>query len=507
MRATARVFWTLILGATALRLLLLAVTPIELLADEAHYWEWSRHPDLSYTTKGPGVAWLIWLGTTVVGDTAFGVRLLSPLLGGLAAWALGDLARRMTGSYQAAIWTVVLYLATLPFSFLHVVLTIDSPLFACWAVALNLGHRVLAPAGASLGTWALLGLVLAFGFVAKYAILLFVPGFLWHLIATRKQASRSRMPGLVVGTLCLLLGFVPVILWNAWNDWPTLTHLLGHLHVEGGDRPSKPWKPASSISDFLGWQLALLGPVLWLLWRGRHGAENTEAVDRKWLHRIAWPTLLFYGAVAIKTKVQANWTLPAYPSLLVATALWLSSMCLPETLRLRDAFRGTRIVLRIQIGLAVFAVAALFILPSLATSVESLRSLRPVARLSGHADGAAKLQAARDRVTAELGQPPFLITQRYTAASVMAFYLPDNPRVFCAQRAFGGRKTAYEYFDDTDLRLPELHGRPALVMGADLERWSRVVNGPAPEPIPGSEGIWLVRSWSGLSEEALQWLD
>ena len=32
-----------------------------LVADEAHYWEWSRRPDWSYYTKGPGVAWVIWL--------------------------------------------------------------------------------------------------------------------------------------------------------------------------------------------------------------------------------------------------------------------------------------------------------------------------------------------------------------------------------------------------------------------------------------------------------------
>ena len=33
--------------------------PLDLAPDEAHYWDWSRHPDWSYYSKGPLVALLI----------------------------------------------------------------------------------------------------------------------------------------------------------------------------------------------------------------------------------------------------------------------------------------------------------------------------------------------------------------------------------------------------------------------------------------------------------------
>ena len=33
--------------------------PLDLGPDEAHYWEWSRHLDLSYYSKGPMIAYLI----------------------------------------------------------------------------------------------------------------------------------------------------------------------------------------------------------------------------------------------------------------------------------------------------------------------------------------------------------------------------------------------------------------------------------------------------------------
>src|SRR5215210_5539626 len=50
----------LILAATAARAIyLLILCPYDLSPDEAHYWDWSRHLDWSYYSKGPLVAWII----------------------------------------------------------------------------------------------------------------------------------------------------------------------------------------------------------------------------------------------------------------------------------------------------------------------------------------------------------------------------------------------------------------------------------------------------------------
>ena len=51
---------TLILGAAAAHLgYMLHSCPLDLAPDEAHYWDWSRHLDWSYYSKGPLVAYLI----------------------------------------------------------------------------------------------------------------------------------------------------------------------------------------------------------------------------------------------------------------------------------------------------------------------------------------------------------------------------------------------------------------------------------------------------------------
>src|SRR2546422_6222814 len=83
---------TLILGAAALHLFYLAYhCPLDLAPDEAHYWDWSRHLDWSYYSKGPLVAWLVRLSCELfggwserlTGNLMFAVRLPAVLCGSL----------------------------------------------------------------------------------------------------------------------------------------------------------------------------------------------------------------------------------------------------------------------------------------------------------------------------------------------------------------------------------------------------------------------------------------
>src|SRR5205085_3106439 len=59
----------LVFASAILRLLYLANhCPLDLAPDEAHYWDWSRHLDWSYYSKGPLVAYLIRAGCAVAGS-------------------------------------------------------------------------------------------------------------------------------------------------------------------------------------------------------------------------------------------------------------------------------------------------------------------------------------------------------------------------------------------------------------------------------------------------------
>ena len=55
--------------------------PLDLAPDEAHYWQWSRHLDASYYSKGPLVAWLIRASCELLGDNVLAVRLPAVICG------------------------------------------------------------------------------------------------------------------------------------------------------------------------------------------------------------------------------------------------------------------------------------------------------------------------------------------------------------------------------------------------------------------------------------------
>src|SRR5436189_3014913 len=97
----------LIVGAAVLHVVYLATNcPLDLAPDEAHYWDWSRHLDWSYYSKGPLVAYLIRAGVEVAGpwsmahtgDLMFAIRLPAVVCGTSLLVALYVLAVQAFGS-------------------------------------------------------------------------------------------------------------------------------------------------------------------------------------------------------------------------------------------------------------------------------------------------------------------------------------------------------------------------------------------------------------------------
>src|SRR5262245_30331507 len=88
-----RLLTALLICAAAVARLVYLASPaaLDLAPDEAHYWDWSRHLDWSYYSKGPLVAWLIRAGCELagawsqqlVGSEMLAVRLPAVLCGGL----------------------------------------------------------------------------------------------------------------------------------------------------------------------------------------------------------------------------------------------------------------------------------------------------------------------------------------------------------------------------------------------------------------------------------------
>ena len=158
--------------AYAIMLRLLYAGTVELLPEEAYYWNYSRHLDYGYLDHPPMVAWLIRLGTAAFGQSQFGVRAGALCCGAVTSLFTYRLARNLAGENCAL--AALLLAQVLPFFFLSgLLMTPDAPLTAAWAAALYFLERALI--GGCRRAWWRAGLALGAGAVSKYSIGLLVP--------------------------------------------------------------------------------------------------------------------------------------------------------------------------------------------------------------------------------------------------------------------------------------------------------------------------------------------
>src|SRR5262245_5679595 len=170
----------LILGAAALHIVyLISDCPLDLVPDEAHYWDWSRHLDWSYYSKGPLVAWLIrascelagpW-SEHLIGSQMLAVRLPAVICGALLLTSLYVLTVRVYGRERWAIAVVALALTLPLIAAGSSLMTIDAPYTCAWGWALVFAHRAIFRPNR--WAWPLAGLVLGIGILAKYTMILF----------------------------------------------------------------------------------------------------------------------------------------------------------------------------------------------------------------------------------------------------------------------------------------------------------------------------------------------
>ena len=489
---------------------LIWLCPYDLAADEAQYWDWSRRLDLSYYSKGPGVAWAIAAGTHLLGSAEWAIRLPAALAAALAALAVGGMARAVSGgNTRAGLIGAALFCLAPVFHGTAQFMTIDSPFFMCWALATWVGWLLLHQpwtGTARLAGWCLLGVIVGAGFLCKYTMVLWIPGFAAYLALRRRGAAAPprRAIDLALGLLACAGTVSPVFVWNAQHGWPTVAHLLGQAKLPGGDLQAHThwhYNPLWTLG-YLATPLLVLGPPVAILiavaliraWRNRTAAPAGWAGARYALCCAA-PVLLLYLVASLTTDVELNWPVAGYIVLLAPAAYGLVTA-------------SSRLMRRLWHASVAFGIAACLVIsmgPAVAPALTWLggpAARRPLerllARVSGNRAFGRAVTDAAARLRAEQGQEPLLIASKYGTAALIAYYGAGRPRV-CSASSFltGGRESSYDYFPDTDLCAPALRGRTALLVGADLPTWRARLGFEQIEPAPEKVGFFVGTGYKG----------
>lgn len=545
-RKWTRATWLLLLAVTAARIIyLIAMCPIELAGDEAQYWDWSRRLDLSYYSKGPGIAWLIAVSTSLFGATEWSVRLPAVFCGTLTALLLAWWARRLARGVaagdertaaRAGFFAAALFMLPPVYQATSLLMTIDGPYVMCWVAAGVCAWRALEPdARLPIIWWALFGLALGVGFLFKYTILFLLVGLMLFIVIDRPRIARLGR-GMALAGAVFAIAALPVLIWNWRMGWPTVAHLLGHLGAKGGDRAdlaAEPWRydPMWTI-EMIGAQLGFVGPALVLLgvaaarWISAQG-EAMRSARRAGLFVAcaSAPVILFYFLLTFAFEGEANWPIAGYALLLAPAACVLAAeldryrtmvsewMALPERPKRGFLRRKPEALVQVlwhwSLGYGIVVSLGLVLLPAVAR-LPVIGRLVPMHRFSGWRETAAEVDRWREELRennpTSVGAP-IVIAHRYDAASRLAFYLRDRPPVFSAASFMGDRKSSYDYFTDTDLRRPDLHGRSAVLVGAGREAWAGAFrfNRIETQP-PGANGrvLHLGIEYGGPMERGLE---
>jgi undecaprenyl-diphosphatase len=399
-----------------INLLYVRYGPFDLAPDEAHYWEWSRRPALSYYSKGPVIAWLIGLTTWIGGNNVFSVRVLAPFFLAGSSLLMYGLTTTLSGNRLAGALSGLLMQITPLFAAFGVLMSIDSPFIFFWCLGLWTFWKALSEHKPAY-LYAV-GLIVGIGFMTKYTMLFFFLCSGMFLVLSREDRAWLKSFHTYGSLLLGLAAASPVILWNAANNWVTLKHTAGHAHIGDGFIVTPEY-----FADFVASQFGLITPLLFgliVFLLVRYRKEFPEfSRPGKYLLCFSLPVLLFFTAKSIQGKVEANWALSAYPALFSLASFYIVSR-----------WSGFMSRMRSLVILSIFIPALISILAHFPQVLNLPPKMDPTLRLTGW----KVLGRQSDVILKELSStgPAFILSDNYQVASELAFYMEGNPVTYCA---------------------------------------------------------------------------
>jgi len=486
--ATGKVKWdlwslALILASALFHLAYLWILcPIEISTDEAHYWDWSRHLDWSYYSKGPLVAWLIRvnceifgpLSESLTGSLMAGLRTSAVLFGAGLLLALHHLARISFASPKTGFVLVAVALTLPPIHVVSLLLTIDSPYCCIWACALVTARKaIFTPSGKDLPWWILTGSLVGMGILAKYTMVLFAGSLFLGLLTQPEWREKLSRKEPWLGATTAILFCAPILLWNMANGWVTFRH-VGNLAGVAKETPGIHWL---GPLRYLGGQAALL----LFFWFGAWAFSLVSGINRTpknpsryFLWIMSWPVFAVFLAFSPKTGGgEINWPITAYLSALPLVALiverWWDNNGRPEFRGLRT---GTRITGTLGVCLTLFMLYSSSTYPVLsflagksgANNPTPLRKFDPTCRLKGWRSLAAKMDSLV--LTEENTNPgrTILCGNRWSTTGILGFYCKNHPQAYCLGPVLGDRHSQYDFWENPFDNPDDFKGKTFIVV-------------------------------------------
>ncbi len=445
----------------------LASGKIELSEDEAYQWLWSKHLALSYYSKPPLIAYTQFLGTSIWGDNAFGVRFFSPLIAAVLAILLLRFLMKEV-NIRVGFALVLMTVAVPLLSVGATLMTIDPLSVLFWTAAMISGWWAVKTDSTKHWLWC--GLWMGLGFLSKYTSLFQLLSWAVFFALWKPARVQLRRPGLYLALLVNAVCAIPVLIWNSQNGWITVKHLENRAGLE------QVWKPTIKfLQDFVVSEAGLLNPIFFvaMIWAAivfwRRYRQNPLLI---YFFSMGAPLFLVYFAYTLRSRVQPNWIAPSVLPLLCLAAVYWEQ-------RWREGVQAVSRWLIAGVALGPVAVVLLHETNLIRKIVNRGLPVEkdPLTRVRGWKATAEVVEAQREKFSQE-GKPVFVIGSHYGITGLLSFYLPEARRVVQTQPIV--------YYESTDKPANQFYFWPgyATRKGENALYVREVKKNDVPEPLP-----------------------
>jgi dolichol-phosphate mannosyltransferase len=406
----------------------------QLIPDEAYYWQYAQHMDLSFYDHPPMVAWLIWLGTSILGHNEFGVRIGALLCGFVTMGYLYALTQNLYNKSTAI--RAVLILAIVPLGFgTGLLMTPDAPLLAAWAATLYYMERALVTGQQS--AWLGMGIAFGLGLLSKYILGLLGIAALVFVIIDPTARRWMKRPHPYLAALLATLLFSPVIIWNYQNDWVSFAFQSNRVLAD-----SYQFSVHYLIIHiiFLLTPIGFLAATLALFSTHKPGNQQLEA--RRLLFVQIFTGVPFFICFILSTfdAPRFHWTSPIWLAI-IPTIAWMMG----QTDQLSLLAKRLQAAWQFTIVACVFSYA--FVLHYLVLGIPGI----PYHLFTEHyfwQEAATEIKKITAEVKDQTGKDPIVVgMSKWSVASALYFYTHGDTKIDIRSRnMFGDSGAMYDFW-------------------------------------------------------------
>jgi 4-amino-4-deoxy-L-arabinose transferase-like glycosyltransferase len=370
--------------------------------DSLYYLDSARHLAWGYVDYPPITPLIARVSLWLFGPSVWGLRLWPSLAGAAMVILAAMIARELGGGNVARVLAALgaaTSLVLLGANWLFQTVTFDQLI---WLVTLWLTARLVRTGHMRL--WVAIGAAIGVGLETKYTILGLVAGLAVATVSTPlRRHLRTRWPWLGLATALVI--FLPNLIWQIGNGWPSVEYTLNHHSAQSVD-----FAPVTFLTD----QLALIGLLAIPVWL----AGMCWLLSGTGRRVIGIAALVAFGIFLVVGK--GYYVGPLHPVLLAAGACAIEGWTAQRRRWLR---RATAVALTVQ-ALLLLPIA-IPLVPEATMARSSLAQIRTdFADTVGWTDLVRQVAAVYNRMAPEERATTAILTSNYGEAGAIDTYGP-----------------------------------------------------------------------------------